>query len=73
MGKAGKAQEARAMLEASSGLLSDNQMQWKKQENDAEEEDPYAALFDQKKVYDAQAKITAERIDTMLNEQAAAV
>jgi len=73
MGKAGKAQEARAMLEASSGLLSDNQMQWQKQENDAEEEDPYAALFDQKKVYDAQAKITAERIDTMLNEQAAAV
>jgi len=73
----GTAQHARAMMEAGSGLKDLEEKEWREAEGrDAfgdkiDEEDPYAALYDQKKVYDAMDIISKEKVETMLNEQAA--
>lgn len=69
------------MMEAGSGLLSMNQptlnSDGMKDHDDheaaPEDEDPFDALMDQKRVYEAQAKITEEKINNMITSQAEAV
>ena len=61
------------MLETGQGLIRENQKEWAECTEKAEEEDVFAKLSDQKVVYEAQAKVTAAHIDTMLNKQADAL
>ena len=56
------------MLEAGTGLMSENQRGWKEKIDEAKEQDIMAKLEDQKLMYEVQAKITAEKIDKELNK-----